>query len=257
MALDLRVNTAVDVLIGPFVDLTDGATSEAGETPAVKLSKNGQALAAKTDVTVPVYDADGYYNCELDTTDTNTEGTLVLTVAKSATALPVRHEYNVMAEAAWDSLYVAKDDGFMDVNVKTVGRADTQETEASNLEAACAAYSVTRGLSGTALPAAAADAAGGLPISDAGGLDLDNNVSNVLIANNLDHLCKTATAAADMTTEVTDGTIISRMLSKTSDTSTYDVTTDSQEALRDRGDAAWVTATGFLKTGQFLALKDS
>lgn len=35
------------------------------------------------------------------------------------------------------------------------------------------AYSTTRGLSGTALPAAAADAAGGLAISDAGSLDLD------------------------------------------------------------------------------------
>jgi len=35
------------------------------------------------------------------------------------------------------------------------------------------AWSATRGLAGTALPAAAADAAGGLPVSDAGGLDLD------------------------------------------------------------------------------------
>jgi hypothetical protein len=36
--------------------------------------------------------------------------------------------------------------------------------------------SATRGLAGTALPDAAADAAGGLPISDAGGLDLDAQV---------------------------------------------------------------------------------
>ena len=36
------------------------------------------------------------------------------------------------------------------------------------------AYSATRGLSGTAMPDAAADAAGGLAISDAGGLDLDD-----------------------------------------------------------------------------------
>jgi hypothetical protein len=36
--------------------------------------------------------------------------------------------------------------------------------------------SATRGLSGTALPNAAADAAGGLPISDAGGLDLDAQI---------------------------------------------------------------------------------
>jgi hypothetical protein len=35
------------------------------------------------------------------------------------------------------------------------------------------AWSTTRGLAGTAVPDAAADAAGGLPISDAGGLDLD------------------------------------------------------------------------------------
>lgn len=35
------------------------------------------------------------------------------------------------------------------------------------------AFSATRGLAGTALPDAAADAAGGLPVSDTGGLDLD------------------------------------------------------------------------------------
>ena len=40
------------------------------------------------------------------------------------------------------------------------------------------AYSTTRGLAGTALPAAAADAAGGLAISDAGGLDLDAKLAN-------------------------------------------------------------------------------
>jgi hypothetical protein len=38
------------------------------------------------------------------------------------------------------------------------------------------AYSATRGLTGTALPDAAADAAGGLPISDLGGLDLDTQI---------------------------------------------------------------------------------
>ena len=41
------------------------------------------------------------------------------------------------------------------------------------------AYSATRGLAGTALPDAAADAAGGLPISDAGGLDLDTYIKRI------------------------------------------------------------------------------
>jgi hypothetical protein len=40
------------------------------------------------------------------------------------------------------------------------------------------AYTATRGLAGTALPAAAADGAGGLPISDAGGLDLDTQLAD-------------------------------------------------------------------------------
>lgn len=175
MALDLRANTAVDVLIGPFVDSTDGNTTEDGLTISqadVKLSKNGQSLTQKTDATACAFDDDGYYNCELDATDTNTEGNLVLIVHESG-ALAVRHEFNVMSVAAWDSLYAAKDVGFMDVNIKTVGRADTQETEADNLESACANYSVTRGLTGTALPAAVAAAAGGVPLSTAGSLEMD------------------------------------------------------------------------------------
>jgi len=175
--MDLKANTAVDVLIGPFVDDSDGNTTEDALTISqadVKLSKNGQALAQKNDATACAFDGIGYYNCELDATDLNTEGSLVLIVHESG-ALPVRHEYNVLAEAAWDSLYAAKDTGYMDVNVKAVSE-DT--AAADNLESACDNYSVTRGLTGTALPSAVADEAGGVPISDAGGLDLDTKLAN-------------------------------------------------------------------------------
>ena len=55
-----------------------------------------------------------------------------------------------------------------------VTKISGDSTAADNLESACDNYSATRGLAGTALPAAAADAAGGLPISDAGALDLDS-----------------------------------------------------------------------------------
>jgi hypothetical protein len=116
----LKQSTAADVLIGPFVDLTDGATAETGESPSVKLSKNGQTLAAKNDVTTPVHDADGYYNCELDATDTNTVGTLVLTVAASANALPVRHEFQVIEEAIYDDLYGASAAGYGDATAASI-----------------------------------------------------------------------------------------------------------------------------------------
>jgi hypothetical protein len=52
------------------------------------------------------------------------------------------------------------------------------------------------------------------------GLTSANIGQAALVANNLDHLMKTATAGVDMTTEVTDGTVISRIISN-SDTSLY------------------------------------
>ena len=108
----LKQSTAVDVLIGPFLDLTDGVTEEPGESPSVLLSKVGQALAAKNDATTPVHDASGYHNCELDATDTDTVGTLTLVVANTAGARGVRHDYMIVEEAIYDALYGASATGF-------------------------------------------------------------------------------------------------------------------------------------------------
>lgn len=126
MTMYLRQSTADDVLIGPFVDILDGAAAETGETPTVKLSKNGQTLAAKNDVTVPVHDADGYYNCEFDATDTGTVGTLTLTVAASATALPVRHEFQVITQDAYDFMFAS--DAAPDAQVAALATASALTT---------------------------------------------------------------------------------------------------------------------------------
>lgn len=63
---------------------------------------------------------------------------------------------------------------------------------------------------------------------------MQDEAEDALEGENLDHLAATTTAAADMTTEVTDGSVISRILSKTSDTSTYSPTTDALEMLSDK-----------------------
>jgi len=118
----LKQSTAVDVLLGPFVDRTDGYTAEEGESPCVLLSKNGQALAAKNDATTPTHDDAGYYNCELDATDTGTVGTLVLVVEASANALPVRHEFQVVEEAVYEALFASSAPGY--------GTAQTGDTYA-------------------------------------------------------------------------------------------------------------------------------
>jgi hypothetical protein len=41
------------------------------------------------------------------------------------------------------------------------------------------------------------------------------------------------------------GSVFHELMSKTAGSFTFDQTTDALEALRDRGDAAWTTATGF------------
>jgi hypothetical protein len=64
-------------------------------------------------------------------------------------------------------------------NEVDVTKISGDSTAADNLESACDNYSATRGLAGTALPNAAADAAGGLPISDAGALDLDTQLATL------------------------------------------------------------------------------
>ena len=105
----LKQSTAVDVLVGPFLDSTDGNTVAAAlslTAGAILLSKNGQGLAAKNDATMAAYDAGGYYNCELDATDTNAVGQLTVTAHPSG-ALPVRHEYHVVEEDIYAALFGA------------------------------------------------------------------------------------------------------------------------------------------------------
>jgi hypothetical protein len=105
----LKQSTAVNVIIGPFVSSTDGDTEMTGLTIAqadVRLSKNAAADAQKNDATTCAHEGDGLYMCELDATDTNTVGQLCLWV-HVATALIVRHDFQITEEATYDALFAA------------------------------------------------------------------------------------------------------------------------------------------------------
>lgn len=119
MAVILRQSTAVDILIGPFVDEDDGKTLEESLTISqgdVMLSKNGQALAQKNDNTACAFDDFGCYNCELDATDTNTVGELTVVVFEDG-ALPFRRDYMVVEEAVYDALFAGSATGLLPANV--------------------------------------------------------------------------------------------------------------------------------------------
>lgn len=68
-------------------------------------------------------------------------------------------------------------------------------------------------------------------------------VDTALADINLDHLVKIA-VDTDFATTVHLNSVVGQ-LADNGTTATFDRTTDSQEAIRDRGDAAWITATGF------------
>lgn len=63
--------------------------------------------------------------------------------------------------------------------------------------------------------------------------EVQSEVTDSLVAHNLDHLCLTATAAADMTTEVADDTILARILAN-GNTSDFVPSTDGLQLIRDK-----------------------
>ena len=75
--------------------------------------------------------------------------------------------------------------------------------------------------------------------NDVSAAEVNAEVDTALADIDLDHLLKTATAIPALTA----GTFLDQMLDD--GTATFDRTTDSLQAIRDRGDNAWITATGF------------
>ncbi len=124
----LKQSTAVAISFGPFLDPTDGVTLVTGAvsaidngTTGIKLSKNGGALTIRhATVTASTYDAYGNYIVTLDTTDTNTLGTLRVQFAAAATCLPVWMDYEVVNANEWDSSFGTSVRKFTDVDqIKT------------------------------------------------------------------------------------------------------------------------------------------
>src|SRR5574341_1854912 len=107
MACWLKQSTAVDIGIGPFVDSTDGVTAETGLTLSqadFRLKKNNGAWAQKNESTTAPHEANGWYECSLDATDTNTLGILIVAVNESG-ALPVWREFLVVPANVYDSWF--------------------------------------------------------------------------------------------------------------------------------------------------------
>lgn len=110
----LKQSTASQsVLLGPFVDDTNGATAETGLTIAntdIRLSKAGGNMAAKNSGG-GTHDELGYYTITLDATDSDTVGILQL-VCKMSGALVVEETFYVLEESIYDAMFGSSAAGF-------------------------------------------------------------------------------------------------------------------------------------------------
>lgn len=118
-----------EILLGPFVDETDGKTAKTGlaGSMTVYLSKNGAASAARADATAITHDRAGYYIVTLGADDLDTPGRLTA-FASPAGALPVMREYAVVYPIAYNFLFPG---ATLDVNVAYIGDSDTAAAAAA------------------------------------------------------------------------------------------------------------------------------
>lgn len=105
MGYSLREDTASqEIVLGRFVDSTDGNTEETGLTIAntdIKIWKHGATTLASKNSGGATHIANGVYYCVLDATDTDTPGNLRVTV-HVAGALPVHVDCFVYPTAVYD-----------------------------------------------------------------------------------------------------------------------------------------------------------
>lgn len=122
----LKQSTASQsVLLGPFLDSTDGITAETGLTvnnTDIRISKAGANIVAKNSGG-GTHDENGWYTITLDATDTNTVGVLQIHSVMSG-ALPVFLTAYVVEETIYDAFFGSSAAGEFLVALSTTGKSD-------------------------------------------------------------------------------------------------------------------------------------
>lgn len=129
----LKQSTTTTIKLGPFLDISDGITEETGITPVIEIAKNNGAFAARNSATAIAHDAEGWYNVELNTTDTNTLGTLTVKSQDSSTHLPVFEKFDVVKAEVYDTFF-STDNFTVDLQAATQSSIDAIETIINKLD---------------------------------------------------------------------------------------------------------------------------
>lgn len=203
----LKQSTASQsVLIGPFVDSTDGVTAETGLTIAntdIRLSKAGGNMAAKNSGGA-THDEAGWYTITLDATDSNTVGSLQVSVAVSG-ALPVFAEFQVLEEAVYDALFAS---GATGPSTHDAAAVYTAFGTGSNLTALTTATGFsTHSAADVATQLGTGSGFTAIPWNSAWDAEVESEVNDALVAYNAVATTDLPTNFGDLAISVTTGQV--------------------------------------------------
>lgn len=183
----------------------------------VKVSKDGGALANLATLPTVTPAAGVMVKVTLSTTEMTADNVTVV--------------FSDASGAEWCDLVVniqpVTSNQFDDLSTVTTAQVNTE------VDTALADYDA---------PTKAEMDAGFAALNDLSAAAVNAEVDTALTDLGLDHLV----AAAVIGTDVVDNSIVAKLVSSsaTADWDTYDNTTDSNQAIRDRGDTAWITGGG-------------
>lgn len=125
MAQFLRQSSAIDIRLGPFIDVGDGFTPETGVTIAASdekavLKANGAATVTMAGAFGAVTGADGWYDYTASAGDLDTPGDVTFVMQDDDVYLPVFARFQVVEEEVYDDMFAASAVGYL--KPTTVGR---------------------------------------------------------------------------------------------------------------------------------------
>jgi len=238
----LKQSTAYTFRMGPFLDEDDGKSVEGSLSITradIRLSKAGGDFAQRNAVspTNLTHDENGYYILALDGTDTGTVGELLVAIHDAGNALPVFKTFQVVETDIYAAI-------FADSATLAASVASILEDTATTIPATIATVDTVVDAVKVVTDAISSNGSGlsAVPWNSSWDAEVQSEVADALVAIGLDHLVSASVAGSD----IVDNSIIAKLVSKesTADWDDFVNTTDSLQALRDRGDASWTTGGG-------------
>jgi len=258
----LRADQTNIVHVGPFVDVADGFTPQVdidiSGTNEAELMKYGSTTV--TDISGNTWAAitsnRGWYNLTLTSANADTEGQLDIMIQDDSDCLPVHKQFTVVNANVYDSLFAPATTDYLQTDTVSIA-ANAITATAINADAITAAKIADNAIAAEHIAAAAIDNA--TFAADVGSTDYATNIialaaDKALVEQGLDHLLRASEFG-----DAANGSIFAKLVSSgaTADWSTYNNTLHSLQAQRVRGDAAYITATGFAVAGDQMDLVDA